>query len=84
METPYIINTHSHVNMLKDTSIDEAIKNTQNDKIITIVPSCTNEDMLEVENFIQKYDNLFGYVGIFPEEAKTFNDKTLSQMEDII
>lgn len=40
--------------------------------------------MLEVENFIQKYDNLFGYVGIFPEEAKTFNDKTLSQMEDII
>lgn len=84
METPYIINTHSHVNMLKDTSIDEAIKNTQNDRIITIVPSCTNEDMLEVENFIQKYDNLFGYVGIFPEEAKTFNDKTLSQMEDII
>ncbi len=84
METPYIINTHSHVNMLKETSIDEAIKNTQNDKIITIVPSCTNEDMLEVDSFIQKYDNLFGYVGIFPEEAKTFNDKTLSQMEDII
>lgn len=84
METPYIINTHSHVNMLKETSIDEAIKNTQNDRIITIVPSCTNEDMLEVDSFIQKYDNLFGYVGIFPEEAKTFNDKTLSQMEDII
>lgn len=84
MENPYIINTHSHVNMLKDISIDEAINNTQKENIITIVPSCTNEDMLEVDEFIQKYDNLYGYVGIFPEEAKTFNDKTLSQMEDII
>ena len=27
MEKPYIINTHSHTNMLRDTNIDEAILN---------------------------------------------------------
>lgn len=79
-----IINTHSHVNMLKETNIDEAIKTAQIENILIIVPSSTGEDIFEVDKFIQKYDHLYGYVGVFPEEVKTFNDKTLSNMEDII
>ena len=84
MEKPYIINTHSHANMLRDTNIDEAISNAQNENIITIVPSSTAEDIFEVDKFIQKYDDVYGYVGVFPEEAKTFTDKTLNDMENII
>lgn len=84
MNNPYIINTHSHVNMLKDTNIDSAIKNVQNSRIITIVPSSTAQDIFEVDSFIQKYNDLYGYVGVFPEEAKTFTDKTLNDMESII
>ena len=84
MNNPYIINTHSHVNMLKDTNIDSAIKNAQNSRIITIVPSSTAQDIFEVDSFIQKYNDLYGYVGVFPEEAKTFTDKTLNDMESII
>lgn len=84
MNNPYIINTHSHVNMLKETSIDEALKNAQTEKVITIVPSSTAEDIFEVDKFIQKYDDVYGYVGVFPEEVKTFTDKTLSDMEAII
>lgn len=84
MKNPFIINTHSHANMLKDTNIDEAIKNARNENIITIVPSSTTEDIFEVDKFIQKYDDVYGYVGVFPEEAKSFTDKTLSDMETII
>lgn len=84
MKNPYIINTHSHANMLKNTNIDEAIKNAQNANIITIVPSSTSEDIFEVDKFIQKYNDVYGYVGVFPEEAKTFTDKTLNDMESII
>lgn len=80
----FIINTHSHVNMLKNTNIDEAIKNAQNEDIITIVPSSTAQDIFEVEEFIKKYIDIYGYVGVFPEEVKTFTDKTLSDMEQII
>ncbi len=84
MENTYIINTHSHVNMLKDTDIDTAISNAQKANIITIVPSSTADDIFEVNKFIQKYDDVYGYVGVFPEEAKTFTDKTLNNMENII
>ncbi len=84
MEKPYIINTHSHANMLRQTNIDEAIKAAQTENIITIVPSSSGEDIFEVDKFIQKYDDVYGYVGVFPEEVKTFTDKTLSDMENII
>ena len=84
MKKPYIINTHSHANMLRQTNIDEAIRNAQEENIITIVPSSSGEDIFEVDKFIQKYDDVYGYVGVFPEEVKTFTDKTLSDMENII
>ena len=84
MKNPYIINTHSHANMLKDTNIDEAIQNAQDSNIITIVPSSSADDIFEVDKFIQKYDDVYGYVGVFPEEVKTFTDKTLNDMESII
>lgn len=84
MENIKIVNTHSHVNMLKETSIDEAIENAQKEGIITIVPSSTAQDIFEVDKFIQKYPDVLGYVGVFPEEAKTFTDKTLTDMEEII
>ena len=81
---PYIINTHSHANMLRETNIDEAIKSAQNENIVTIVPSSTGEDIFEVDKFIQKYDDVYGYVGVFPEEVKTFTESTLSDMENLI
>ena len=70
--------------MLRQTNIDEAIKAAQAENIITIVPSSSGEDIFEVDKFIQKYDDVYGYVGVFPEEVKTFTDKTLSNMENII
>ena len=70
--------------MLKETNIDEAIANAKAENIITIVPSSTAQDIFEVSEFIKKYDDVYGYVGVFPEEAKTFTDKTLSDMETLI
>ncbi len=70
--------------MLKDNDIDLAISNARKAGIITIVPSTTVEDIFEVDKFIQKYDDIYGYVGVFPEEVKDFTDKTLSDMETLI
>lgn len=84
MDDVFIINTHSHANMLKETNIDEAMQNAFNNKIITIVPSSTANDIFEVDKFIQKYPDTYGYVGVFPEEVKTFTPKTLSDMENLI
>lgn len=84
MNDIYIINTHSHVNMLRETNIDEAIQNAIDNKIVTIVPSSSVQDIFYTDNFIKKYNDVYGYVGVFPEEVKDFSDKTLSDMEEII
>ena len=84
MNDIYIINTHSHVNMLRETNIDEAIQNAIDNKIVTIVPSSSAQDIFDTDNFIKKYNDVYGYVGVFPEEVKDFSDKTLSDMEVII
>lgn len=81
---PYIINTHTHVNMLRETDIDKAVKNALNENITLIVPSSTADDIFEVDKFVKKYNDVYGYVGVFPEEVKSFTDKTLSDMENII
>lgn len=84
MNDIYIINTHSHVNMLRETNIDEAIQNAIDNKIVTIVPSSSVHDIFDTDKFIKKYNDVYGYVGVFPEEVKDFSDKTLSDMEKII
>lgn len=84
MNDIYIINTHSHVNMLRETNIDEAIQNAIDNKIVTIVPSSSAQDIFDTDNFIKKYNDVYGYVGVFPEEIKDFSDKTLADMEEII
>lgn len=84
MNDIYIINTHSHVNMLRETNIDKAIQNAIDNKIVTIVPSSSAQDIFDTDKFIKKYNDVYGYVGVFPEEVKDFSDKTLSDMEEII
>ena len=84
MKEPYIINTHSHVNMLKELPAGQAIKNCEDENIRIIVPSYDDKSIFEVDELIKKYYNVYGYVGVFPEEVKCFNDKTLSDMENII
>lgn len=79
-----IINTHSHLNMLKETPISDAIENLKAEKICSIIPSSTPQDIFEVNEFVKKYEDLYGYVGVYPEEAKNFTSKTLMDMENII
>ena len=84
MNEPFIINTHSHVNMLKELPVEQAIKSCENENIRIIVPSYDDKSIFEVNELIKKYENIYGYIGVFPEEVKCFGEKTLSDMENII
>jgi len=70
--------------MLKELPPESALKNCRKKGIITIVPSSSPQDIFEVDNFVKINEDVFGYVGVFPEEVKDFSDKTLSDMEQII
>ena len=58
METK-LINTHSHINMLKEYSTEAAIKELEQENIISIVPSSSPTDIFEVDDVIKKSKNLF-------------------------
>lgn len=79
-----IINTHSHVNTVKEITPQQALNNAIKEGILTIVPSTSKDDIFEVDNFVKNNNDVFGYVGIYPEEVKEFSDKTLLDMETII
>lgn len=84
MKNIKIINTHSHVNMVKEITPKQALNNATEANILTIVPSTSKDDIFEVDNFVKKNNNVYGYVGIYPEEVKEFSEKTLLDMETII
>lgn len=72
MNTIKIVNTHSHVNTLKELNIDEALKNAQNENIITIVPSTSTEDIFEVDKLSKIMMMFTGMLG-FSGRSKDFH-----------
>ena len=84
MKNPYIINTHSHVNTLTNTSVEDALENARNNDIITIIPSSSPEDIFDVDKFVKSHNDTYGYIGVYPEFAKDFSDNCLDNMKKII
>ena len=75
MNGTYLIDTHSHINMIKDFSTEEIIKNALDygvQKII--VPAAYRSDIEPVFNLAQKYENIYCYLGIHPSEVKDWSD----------
>lgn len=80
----YFIDTHSHIDMIEDVSLDEIIQsaNSVNVKKI-IIPAVNEEDFESKIEICNNHDNLFCMLGVFPEEAKTWNDKTYEKIKDL-
>ena len=88
----YLIDTHAHIDMLleKNEEMEEAstIETVLADMaqygvkkaIIPAVEITTQEKVVEIAN---SNENLFGMVGLFPSEAKTYSDDFLNMMEEI-
>ena len=53
-----IINTHSHINMLKERTITEALQNCDDENITIIVPSYDNKSIFEVDELVKKYPQI--------------------------
>ena len=75
MKDPYIINTHSHANMLKDTPPEFALQTAQAERIITIVPSCNSQDIFEVDEFIKKFPEVTDMSEVFLRKPKPSRKK---------
>lgn len=74
------IDTHCHLNIKDYPDRDKLIKELGTN--IVIVSGASMTDNKEVLELINKYDNIFGTIGIHPEELKDYNEDNLKWIED--
>ncbi len=84
MNETYLIDTHSHINMIEGLSLDEVILNAYDAGVKKIiVPSAYRNDIDVVMQLVEKYENVYGYLGIHPSEVKDFDDSLLERISDL-
>ena len=73
----YFIDTHSHIDMIEDIDIETIIKSAQENGVKKIIiPSADESSFEPVLEICEKYENIFCMLGVFPQEAQKWNDKT--------
>lgn len=78
----YLIDTHAHIDMYENW--EEIVEDAQQNGIKKIViPSVEEQYFQKIINIINSNDNLYGMLGIFPTEAKTWDDNILDKMKEL-
>lgn len=77
-----MIDTHCHLDLNLYEDINIVIKNMDGNKII--VAGVDLESSKHVLNLIENYPNIYGVIGIHPEEVEKFDETFLKFLEDNI
>ena len=79
----YLIDTHAHIDMLED-SIEEIFSQMEDYSVrkvvVPAVEVATQDKVVELAN---SDENLYGMVGLFPSEAKTYTSEFEYKMEQL-
>ena len=69
--------------MIEKNSLDEVIKNALSMGVKKIVvPASSANDIDDVFEVSEKYENVYCYLGIHPEDAKNWNDEILDKIKE--
>ena len=69
-----LIDTHCHLNKEDYENVDLVIKNMDG---IMIASGCSDKSNKEVLELIEKYSNVYGAIGIHPEDVDGFTEESL-------
>lgn len=80
-----MIDTHAHLNYpVIQNQLPDILKRAQDNGIEKIIiPATDVNSSREITELIQKYDMLYGAVGIHPTELKDFNEKDLTVIDEL-
>lgn len=77
-----MIDTHSHINIIESLTLDEILLNAKNNGVDKIIlPSAYPADIDIVYELVQKYENVYGLLGVHPSEAKDWNDGIIDKIK---
>ena len=78
-----LIDTHTHINYLEKITPDESVKNAiENGVDILLVPAASPADIDSVPEFVKKFDNVYGMLGVHPEDAEKWSDDILDKIRE--
>ena len=78
-----MIDTHSHINMIEGTPIESVIQNAiENGVDKIIVPSAYPKDIDDVIKLVNRYDNVYGMLGVHPTEVKDWTDDLTDKIRE--
>ena len=78
-----MIDTHTHINCIDDSSIDEILKNASDNGVEKlIVPSAYASDIDIVAELASKYENVYGLLGVHPSEVKDWTDDLIDKIKE--
>lgn len=81
----YIVDTHSHVDMLENISLDKIILNAQKANVKKIIVPCAYpHDIDKINNLTINNDNLFGLLGVHPSEARDWDDNLIEKIKNYV
>ena len=77
-----MIDTHSHINCIEEFTIDEIITNAKNNGVEKIIlPAAYPSDIDIVFDIINKYENVYGLLGVHPSEVKDWDDSLIDKIK---
>lgn len=79
----YLIDTHAHIDMLEEGADSALERMSEYGVKKAVIPSVEVQTQDKVAELAQNYDNLYGMVGLFPTEAKTYTEEFELKMEQI-
>lgn len=83
MNETYLIDTHSHVDMLEEISVENAIKNAKDAGVKKIlVPCASPKDLDKIYELVTGYEELYGLLGVHPSEVKDWDDSLISKIKE--
>lgn len=79
-----LIDTHTHINYLEKITAEESIINALTNGVEKIiVPAGELKDFDEILALTQKYDNVYGMLGIHPESIEGWSEDILDKIKEL-
>lgn len=80
-----IVDTHSHVDMIESLTTEEVIKNAHDAGVNKIILPCAYpHDIDKVNEFTQKYKEIYGLLGVHPSEARDWTDDLTDKIRTLV
>lgn len=83
MNETYLIDTHSHVDMIEGAGVEDIIKNAKEAGVQKIIVPCAYpKDLDKIYNLVNRYDELYGLLGVHPSEARDWDDSLIEKIKE--